>query len=190
MPEIKRKHGRPPNNGHIHGTDKNMLKKAKVKKEFDKNNTTLSHLSGLSLDSRIPQNAVLEVHNLLGDGHCGFQSLAVAIFQEEGKWQDVKIAMKSQLTKQQYIYGCSREYWFYVPECAQLASDTFNIPIAAFSEDSTSSLFFLPFDKKPGSRKKPIILHWHGKDHVVLVKFKQHRDIQVPHLNPQYIPIC
>ncbi|CAG8829323.1 22878_t:CDS:1, partial [Cetraspora pellucida] len=134
----------------------------------------------------------------------------VAIFQEEGKWQDVKIAMKSQLTKQQYIYGnilgydtsrlisvlscfqpgCSREYWFYVPECAQLASDTFNIPIAAFSEDSTSSLFFLPFDKKPGRRKKPIILHWHGKDHVVLVKLKQHRDIQVPHLNPQYIPIC
>ncbi|CAG8681205.1 3509_t:CDS:1, partial [Cetraspora pellucida] len=148
------------------------------------------------------------VHDLIGDGYCGFQSLSVAIFQEEKKWQDIKTAMKSQLTKQQYMYSilgydtnqlmivlsyiqsrCPREYCFYVPECAQLASDMFNISVAIFGKDSTSSLLFLPFNQKPGHHKKPIILHWYSHDYIVLVKLKQNRNLQVPPLNSQYLLI-
>ncbi|CAG8804535.1 22253_t:CDS:2, partial [Dentiscutata erythropus] len=32
-------------------------------------------------------------------------------------------------------------YWFYTPECAQLASDTFNVLVVIFGADPTTSLF-------------------------------------------------
>ncbi|CAG8591471.1 17950_t:CDS:1, partial [Cetraspora pellucida] len=79
--------------------------------------------------------------------------------------------------------GCSQEYWFYTPECAQLASDAFNVPVAVFCENSASSLLFLPFDQRPGCYKKPIILQ-HEHSHFVLIKLKPNRDIQVPPINP------
>ncbi|CAG8803621.1 17159_t:CDS:2, partial [Cetraspora pellucida] len=204
--EVKHKRDCPPNNRHIPDANENKFKKAKIDKKSDKGDTFL-HLFGLELDLRIPQNAI---HNPLGDGYCGFRSLAVAIFKEEKKWQDVKAVMKSQLTKWQHFYSnilgyntdrlmnvlsyiqpeCSQEYWFYSPKCAQIASDTFNVPVAIYGIDLMTSLLFLPFDQKPGRHKKPIILHWHGRDHIVFVKLKANRNVQNPPLNPQYISIC
>ncbi|CAG8811056.1 31292_t:CDS:2, partial [Gigaspora margarita] len=104
------------------------------------------------------------------DGYCEFQSLAIAIFKEEKKWQDIKIAMKKYLNKQEEIYDnilgydikrliaillylepkYPYDYWFYTPEYAQLASNIFNMPVVAFGTDPTSSILFLPFDQKPG----------------------------------------
>ncbi|CAG8671930.1 19119_t:CDS:2 [Dentiscutata erythropus] len=85
---------------------------------------------------------------------------------------------------------CLQKYWFYVLEYAQLASDTFNIPIAVFGVDSTSSFLFLLFNQKPGRHKKPIILNWYKYSYIVFVKLKPNRDIQVSSLNSQYIPAC
>ncbi|CAG8615643.1 11637_t:CDS:2 [Gigaspora rosea] len=86
--------------------------------------------------------------------------------------------------------GSSQEYWFYSPECAQLASDTFNVPVIVFGMNTAASIFFLPFKQKPGLRKRPIILQWHGSNHIVLVKLKPNRSVQTLSLNPQYAPIC
>ncbi|CAG8689672.1 15551_t:CDS:1, partial [Cetraspora pellucida] len=124
------------------------------------------------------QDMILHVHNPISDGYCGFRSLAVAFFKDEEKWKDVKFMMKSQLIKHRELYGnilgydinrlmavlsylepmCSMEFWFYSLECAQLASDAFNVPVIIFGTDPTTSLFFLPYNQKPGRRRKPVIL--------------------------------
>ncbi|CAG8822216.1 31900_t:CDS:2, partial [Gigaspora margarita] len=54
--------------------------------------------------------------------------------------------------------GTSQEYWFYVPECAQLVSDTYNMPVIVFGANPNTSLLFLPFEQKPGLHRKPIVL--------------------------------
>lgn len=197
--KIKRARGRPP-------------KESALKQKLDDNDNDIvtAHPSSICANPYIPQDTISQIHNPIGDGHCGFRSLAIAIFKEEKKWQDVKIAMRKYLNKQEEMYDnilgydikrltavlsylepeCPHDYWFYTPECAQLASDTFNIPVVAFGADPTSSMLFLPFDKKPGRRKKPIILQWHGHHHITLVELKQNKSIQLPPLNPQYKPIC
>ncbi|CAG8465578.1 7409_t:CDS:2, partial [Gigaspora margarita] len=85
--------------------------------------------------------------------------------------------------------GTSQEYWFYAPECAQLASDTYNVPVIVFGANSNTSLLFLLFEQKPGLRRKPIVLHWDENDHIVLIKIKPNKSMQVLPLNPQYTPI-
>ncbi|CAG8731209.1 45823_t:CDS:1 [Gigaspora margarita] len=177
MPELKCTHGHSPNNRYILGAEEKENKLFLKKQKVDKNNVML-HLPGINLDSRISQSAIFQVYDLLGNSNCSFQSLAIAIFKEEENWQDVKNIMRSYLVERADFYskvlgyninqltavltcmisGCSQKYWFYVPECAQLASDTFNIPIIVFGVDPNASCFFLPFDKKPGLRKRPIIL--------------------------------
>ncbi|CAG8698244.1 12055_t:CDS:1, partial [Cetraspora pellucida] len=92
------------------------------------------------------------MHNPISNSHCGFRSLAVTFFKDEEKWKDVKFVMKDQLIKQKELYSnilgynmnhliavlsylsqtCQMELWFYSPECAQLASDIFNVPVIVF----------------------------------------------------------
>ncbi|CAG8782311.1 37982_t:CDS:2 [Gigaspora margarita] len=54
--------------------------------------------------------------------------------------------------------GTSQEYWFYAPEYAQLASDTYNMLVIVFGANPNASLLFLPFEQKPGLRRKPSVL--------------------------------
>ncbi|CAG8460209.1 16290_t:CDS:2 [Gigaspora margarita] len=132
MPELKRTRGRPPNNRRILGAEEKENKLSLKKQKVDKNNVML-HLPDVNLNSRIPQSAIFQVHDPLGDGNCGFRSLAMAIFKEEENWQDVKNIMRSYLVERADFYskvlgydinrltavltcmisGCSQEYWFY-----------------------------------------------------------------------------
>ncbi|CAG8719827.1 3953_t:CDS:1, partial [Cetraspora pellucida] len=127
---------------------------------------------------QISQDIILHVHNPISDGYCGFRSLAVAFFKDEEKWKDVKFVIKDQLIKQKELYSnileynmnylmtvlsylsqtCLIKFWFYFPECAQLASDTFNMPVIVFGTGPATTLLFLPYNQKPGRRSKPIIL--------------------------------
>ncbi|CAG8543777.1 2449_t:CDS:2 [Dentiscutata erythropus] len=100
IPNIKRKHGHPSNSKHICSTFKNIVKKPKVKK-LNNNDATMP----IKLDSCIHQSIVSEIYNPLGDSYCSFRLLAVAIFQEEKKWQNIKNTMISQLTKNQSLYS-------------------------------------------------------------------------------------
>ncbi|CAG8694023.1 31043_t:CDS:2 [Gigaspora margarita] len=122
---------------------------------------------------------------------------------------DIKANMKPQLTKKKDFYnktlgydinrlinglsylelGTSQEYWFYAPECAQLASDTYNIPVIVFGVKPNASLLFLLFEQKPGLYRKPIVLQWDRNDHIVLIKIKPNKSVQVLPLNQQYTPI-
>ncbi|CAG8748638.1 24465_t:CDS:2, partial [Gigaspora margarita] len=98
MPELKHTRGRSPNNRCILGAKKKENKLSLKKQKVDKNNIML-HLPGVNLDSQISQSAIFQVYDLLGDGNCGFQSLAMAIFKEEENWQDVKNIMRSYLVE-------------------------------------------------------------------------------------------
>ncbi|CAG8848234.1 41048_t:CDS:2, partial [Gigaspora margarita] len=129
----------------------------KAKQKLPKNGITV--LAGVNLDSHISQNAILQIYNPIGDSHCGFQLLPAAIFKEKDNnilGYDVNGFM---VVLSHVIPGNTSKHWFYAPECAQLASDTYNVLIAVFAEDSEASLFFLPFGQKPDCYRKHIILH-------------------------------
>ncbi|CAG8783514.1 19772_t:CDS:2 [Gigaspora margarita] len=79
LKKAKNKCGHSPNNGHSHSTEK---KKNKVPLKKAKNNK-MPHLNNVILDIHIHHDAVLEVHNPIGDENCSFQLLAVAIFKNK-----------------------------------------------------------------------------------------------------------
>ncbi|CAG8782696.1 8554_t:CDS:2, partial [Racocetra persica] len=106
------------------------------------------------ISPRIPINDIDQIYDPKSDGNCGFRSLAVAIRENEENWILVKLAMSGQLTRRMEIYKdwlgyntdlisqilecraslCSPSLWFLSPDCAQLAADTFSVPIAIFDE--------------------------------------------------------
>ncbi|CAG8436991.1 10491_t:CDS:2 [Ambispora gerdemannii] len=142
MSKGKCTHGRSSNNRRIHDTEEKENKVSLKKRKT--NNDMMLHLADIKPDPCISQNLILQVYNPIGDD-----------FYNNVLGYDINRLMAVLLCM---ISGCSQEYWFYAPECAQLASDTFNIPIIVFGTDSNASLSFLPFDQKPGLRKRPIIL--------------------------------
>ncbi|CAG8838872.1 20391_t:CDS:2, partial [Gigaspora margarita] len=104
--------------------------------------------NGVYINSNIPQNTILQIYNPIGDGYCGFRSLAIQekmysnILGYDIKWL-IDILLYAKLE-------CSQDYWFYMPECTQLASDAFNVPVVIFGANPIASLFFLLFNQKPG----------------------------------------
>ncbi|CAG8712434.1 12937_t:CDS:2 [Cetraspora pellucida] len=138
MPVVKHAHGQPKNNKRIHSKneEKKSSKKISISKKLDADKENI------------------------------FRSLAVAFFKDKEKWKDVKFVMKDQLIKQKELYSnifgynmnylmavlsylsqtCLMEFWFYSSECAQLVSDTFNVPVIVFGTGSATSLLFLPYN--------------------------------------------
>ncbi|CAG8835121.1 1052_t:CDS:2, partial [Gigaspora margarita] len=143
------------------------LKKTKAMQKLDKNNKILC-LSNINIDPYVPQDAILQIHNPIGYDVNRLTTILSYIMPGRS----------------------SQEYWFYSPECAQLASDTFNMLVIVFEMNTAASIFFLLFKQKPGLHKRLIILQWHGSNHIVLVKLKPNRSVQTLSLNSQYAPIC
>ncbi|CAG8824498.1 9024_t:CDS:2, partial [Cetraspora pellucida] len=110
---------------------------------------------------QVPQDIILHVHNPISDGYCGFRELYGNIL---GYDINHLMAVLSYLEPM-----CPMEFWFYSLKCAQLASDAFN---------------------KSDRRRKPVILQCYEHNHIVLVQLKPNKKVQLPPLNPQYVPIC
>jgi len=162
------------------------------------------------LSPRIPATSLICLGNPKMDGNCGFRSLAIAIRGDEEKWWMVKLAMKSHLAKCRNVYEewlgydisllldilecklspCSSKYWFMVPDCAQLAADTFRVPVAMMGAREELCSLFLPLLSPPAARRDPIILHWVNDNHLMHVAVKSGAIIHWPSLNPQHKPIC
>lgn len=79
-----------------------------------------------------------------------------------------KVYLPDQVDRLEFILKEKRtfvdeRYWFSVPDCAQLASDTFNIPIKVFSfDDAQGNILFLPLNNTRYTKYKPITLQLHG----------------------------
>ncbi|CAG8817147.1 21648_t:CDS:2, partial [Gigaspora margarita] len=116
------------------------------------------------------------------DGNCGFRSLAAAIRENEENWILVKLAMRAS--------PCSPSYWFLSPNCAQLAANTFSVPITIFDELNGQSMLFFPLDAPLRHRKNLIILHLINGNHIVYIDMKNYAKVSWPMVNSQHIPIC
>ncbi|CAG8524905.1 8270_t:CDS:2 [Cetraspora pellucida] len=129
------------------------------------------------LNSRIPANDIDQVYDPKSDGNCGFRALAFAIRGNEENW-------KSQASP------CLPSLWFLSPDCAQLAADTFSVPIAIFDEDNEKCAMFYPLESAPILRKTLIILHFVNSNHIVYVGMKSYAKVNWPMVNLEHIPIC
>lgn len=123
------------------------------------------------------------------DGNCGFRCLVhvlkkgsggqgafaeikdemLACLQAKKAWYlQSKVYLPDQVDRLEFILKEKRtfvdeRYWFSVPDCAQLASDTFNIPIKVFSfDDAQGNILFLPLNNTRYTKYKPITLQLHG----------------------------
>ncbi|CAG8550576.1 29890_t:CDS:2, partial [Gigaspora margarita] len=135
-----------------------------------------------------------QIYNPKYDGNCGFRALAIAIRRNEENWVFVKLAINGQLNKLIEIYKdwlgynidslkwilesrvspCSSSLWFLSPDCAQLAADTFLVPIAIFDEKNEQCSMFFPLESAPIHRRNLIILHFVNSNHVIYVGMKSY----------------
>ena len=151
--------------------------------------------------SSIPEN-ILQPHdtNVLGDGNCGFRCLALHLFGDENKWAEIKKEMLqfslSKMGIYEGVFGYSairfknvlrkNAAWFFTPDCAQLAADTFRMPLVVFESDG-DSITFLPVFQSV--EQKAVILAMDNV-HVRVYKVKPGRLFKFPRLNPQHEPVC
>lgn len=118
-----------------------------------------------------PVDKVTDVVSPAPDGNCGFRCLVhvlkkgsggqgafaeikdemLACLQAKKAWYlQSKVYLPDQVDRLEFILKEKRtfvdeRYWFSVPDCAQLASDTFNIPIKVFSfDDAQGNILFFP----------------------------------------------
>ncbi|CAG8843877.1 5214_t:CDS:1, partial [Racocetra persica] len=128
----------------------------------------------------------------------------------EENWDLIKLAMNNQLNKRMEIYKdwlgyniellkqilesraspCEPSLWFLSPDCAQLAANTFSVPIAIFDERNEQSMMFFPLETPPVHRRNPIILHFINGNHIIYVGMKSYVKVNWPVVNVQHTPIC
>ncbi|CAG8803969.1 8517_t:CDS:2, partial [Cetraspora pellucida] len=167
-----------------------------VKKEPTKSTSFSQCISELHIEAskillnyHIPADDIDQVYNPLSDGNCGFHALVFAIRGNEENWDLIKLAMNNQLNKRMEIYKdwlgyniellkqilesraspCEPSLWFLSPDCAQLAANTFSVPIAIFDERNEQSMMFFPLETPPVHRRNPIILHFINENHIIYV---------------------
>ncbi|CAG8638293.1 2982_t:CDS:1, partial [Scutellospora calospora] len=85
---------------------------------------------------------------------------------------------------------CHISLWFLSPDCAQLAANTFSVPIAIFDEINEQSMLFFPLEMPPVHRRNPIILHFINENHIIYISMKSYAKVNWPVVNVQHIPIC
>ncbi|RUP45418.1 hypothetical protein BC936DRAFT_148210 [Jimgerdemannia flammicorona] len=207
--EISEGRGRPRSNKRIRLADEpatDRCSKAKIY-VFDEEAEEAEELATM-LDPCIPQAIVRHMYNVKDDGNCGFRSLAIAIRGDEEDWSHVKTAMRAQFEKRDKLYRdwlcyemdrirrilactrspCPKNRWFLLPDCAQIAADTFRAPVVALCGETRT--LFLPIEKKLDATMNMIVLQWVNGNHIVLVELKRDARISLPILNPQHEPMC
>ena len=148
------------------------------------------------VNDNIPRNAVELVHNPSGDGNCGFRAIAFGLYANENRYVEVKEAMLAQFLrmtgKPDYeefptdrvlkVLNPADNEWFLYPYCAQIAADTFNLPIA-FYGIQTHILF--PYRTIPAFARqtRPMVLQL-SEYHIILIKIKEDTTIHWPEVHP------
>lgn len=68
----------------------------------------------------------------------------------------------------------SPDYWFLVPDCAQLLADMLSVPVAVYTGTGRNSQLFLPIEKEPSPIIAPIVLQLINNNYFVLISVKRH----------------
>ncbi|KAG0166723.1 hypothetical protein DFQ29_000877 [Apophysomyces sp. BC1021] len=162
------------------------------KKDSKTASTSPNTIDGITVDLQIPLKHVASIYNPQSDGNCGFRALSMAILGQEDKWPMVKLAMCNRFRENISAYQrgfaydpeivlnilecqsspCPQDSWFLVPDCAQLAADTFNVPIAIYTGTGKNSQLFLPVGLPLRSTASVIILQFINDNHIICVNLK------------------
>jgi hypothetical protein len=126
-----------------------------------------------------------------GDGHCGFHSVAKAVYNDAEKHMQVRKKMMNALdiysgtylienqpysvSKLRHILSAPdgkvmQEYYFNLPDCAQLASEVYQRPLVVLEEKQ--NYLFVPLLTPPWSDKcehNPIVLKHFGLHYNALI---------------------
>jgi hypothetical protein len=95
--------------------------------------------------------------NVIGDGNCGFRVLAMAIYNDQERWDQVRRdifntipllgfserdATECETRLSHYTGGASREHWMDLELCIRLATMTYKCPIVSYVPSMYSEVLF------------------------------------------------
>jgi len=161
----------------------------------------------LSITPRPSPASNFSVFNPESDGHCGFRALAHAIYQDESKYLVVKRQMMMHFRGSEDFYTrhlsydrdmmfsilsdesvfCPSSKWFCIPECAQLAADTFSKATSFIAADN--SCMYVPLGVSLSS-DMPIGLILRDLHFLHATFNGDPKTIPWPQINFQHKPIC
>lgn len=161
----------------------------------------------LSFSSALVSSKVADVFSPRGDGNCDFRCIAKGLFDDQDKHNQVKQTMLDTLMDRQDFYLAHNlfdfddlkaivsypdadfvpsTFWFNTIDCAQLAADSFRMPIEIHS-DLGSTLYF-PLSNTTYQSYKPLVLQLHAS-HFYLVTMKAGKR-NFPNVYCVYSPTC
>lgn len=159
----------------------------------------------------VPKTKVSDVKNPKGDGNCGFRCLAMALYDDEELYGDVKSAMLDHLVENKNDYlACGwltpddlpglekilrhrgdcpdNSYYYSDPECSQLAADAFERPVEFHG--SISATLYLPFIRHTLYKSyRPIVLNLDA-NHIYFVTMKKGSNHGYPKINMMHNSVC
>ncbi|KAI7963067.1 hypothetical protein MJO28_001161 [Puccinia striiformis f. sp. tritici] len=148
-----------------------------------------AHPQYLSVSKRV-RHTIAKMHQVDGDGHCGFRSAAVSMGLDEGKWADIRREMVKEMDAQEiykeekYIFDISDSipfarlrsnlnyfrsptrttaYWINFPRHGDLLADTYQRPVIHVSNLITNT--YLPLSHGPNTNPPIFLVFLEGENH-------------------------
>ena len=160
---------------------------------------------------RIPEifcSLVISIHNVLGDGNCGFRCIAHSIVQDQNRWDEIRYMLMQELQQHSITYvsmwgeedfyhlrdtlnwfngPAPEDYWMTMPNTGLVIASAINRPIVYI--DRQGWFTCLPLFSGPNSL--------HGIDPIVIARVGENsgahyiclnidRDSVLPHYHPQW----
>ncbi|CAO3618540.1 unnamed protein product [Mucor hiemalis] len=167
------------------------------------------------IHSNIDRNNINLIFDPEPDGFCGYRAVAYLIYGDQDEYKKVKKEMLKTLEENLEWYktytgsiipeierniraGMDGEssktaIWYKTPDCAQIAADTYNIPVCVYttvsSYNTDQCLTFLPF-RWPTRHKvkiQPLILQ-HVVNHWLGIKCR-HLQMKYPLIQQRYFDV-
>ncbi|KAL8463713.1 hypothetical protein ACS0TY_034384 [Phlomoides rotata] len=112
------------------------------------------------------QPYVVDIKNIMDDGHCGFRAVAGLMGFGEDDWARVRQDLMNELGKNPTLVG-RYKHWFTLPYIGFLVASVYNVAFITLSRDM--SLTFLPMHSALPTSPKSICMGMVNNNHFVQV---------------------
>lgn len=159
----------------------------------------------------IDEKYIEKVFHIKDDGWCGFRVMAALVMNSQDLYALVKKKMlkklkdneafyqehvcltskeefynlKERMEYQRFDHPCPLKYWFEGSTDFQLAADTFGVPIAIYTVNSSENIppaLYLPL-LTPKYKTLPLVLHHIYGNHFIGIQMKKNIKIMLPKIN-------